>query len=309
MNMAKEYAGRWPGILMALGLDERQLRNTHGPCPICGGKDRFRFDNKNGEGTYYCNHCGAGDATQLLCKVFGWDFKTMANNVREVAGEVVEQPFKPPETVSIEQRRKTLNSMWARAKQDSVALAYLRSRGLERQLLPRTMRGIGSMYHRDSGTHQMGVVSLIQNPAGEPVSLHRIFLMPDGSRDKKIMPPISTISGGAIRLGGPQPGEEILHVAEGVESALAVQDITGSQHVWATISAQGMEALEVPKEVTEVVIWADNDESYTGQAAAYALAKRLTVKEGKWVAVKMPQRMGMDPLDQWQATKSLGQAS
>lgn len=27
----------------------------HGPCPICGGKDRFRVDNKDDDGTWYCN--------------------------------------------------------------------------------------------------------------------------------------------------------------------------------------------------------------------------------------------------------------
>ena len=36
--------GRWPEILAALGIDPAALRNRHGPCPGCGGRDRFRFD-------------------------------------------------------------------------------------------------------------------------------------------------------------------------------------------------------------------------------------------------------------------------
>ncbi|MDI5829610.1 hypothetical protein MJN51_36035, partial [Salmonella enterica subsp. enterica serovar Kentucky] len=32
----------------------------HAPCPACGGKDRFRFDD-NGRGSFICNQCGAGD--------------------------------------------------------------------------------------------------------------------------------------------------------------------------------------------------------------------------------------------------------
>ena len=42
--------GRWPGILTALGVPAKALRNRHGPCPVCGGKDRFRFDDKGGAG-------------------------------------------------------------------------------------------------------------------------------------------------------------------------------------------------------------------------------------------------------------------
>src|SRR5690348_13963485 len=51
--------GRWREILPCLGVETRYLTNKHGPCPLCGGKDRFRFDDKNGDGTYYCNQCGA----------------------------------------------------------------------------------------------------------------------------------------------------------------------------------------------------------------------------------------------------------
>ena len=36
--------GAWPAILTGLGLEARYLRNRHGPCPACGGTDRFRFD-------------------------------------------------------------------------------------------------------------------------------------------------------------------------------------------------------------------------------------------------------------------------
>ena len=43
--------GRWKEILSALGVDPATLKNQHGPCPGCGIKDRFRFDNLNGDGT------------------------------------------------------------------------------------------------------------------------------------------------------------------------------------------------------------------------------------------------------------------
>ena len=60
MRTVERATGRWPGILKHFGLDDRTLSGDHCPCPVCGGKDRFRFDDKEGRGTYYCSHCGAG---------------------------------------------------------------------------------------------------------------------------------------------------------------------------------------------------------------------------------------------------------
>jgi putative DNA primase/helicase len=49
---------RWREILPQLGIETRFLQNKHGPSPLCGGKDRFRFDDRDGTGSYYCNQCG-----------------------------------------------------------------------------------------------------------------------------------------------------------------------------------------------------------------------------------------------------------
>ena len=65
----------WPAILAGLGIDPRYLQNRHGPCPACGGKDRFRFDDREGQGTFYCNQCGSGDGFHLLERVHGWSFR------------------------------------------------------------------------------------------------------------------------------------------------------------------------------------------------------------------------------------------
>ncbi|HBB1126168.1 TPA: hypothetical protein J0727_004813, partial [Escherichia coli] len=42
--------GRWPYILSALGIKVPSAGH-HGACPACGGKDRFRLDDKAGRGT------------------------------------------------------------------------------------------------------------------------------------------------------------------------------------------------------------------------------------------------------------------
>jgi hypothetical protein len=66
MNTIERARGRWREILPQLGVETRFLTNQHGPCPICGGKDRFRFDDRDGSGSYYCNQCGPGPGLVLI---------------------------------------------------------------------------------------------------------------------------------------------------------------------------------------------------------------------------------------------------
>ena len=81
--------GHWPHILPALGVPPEFLTNRHGPCPGCGGKDRYRFDDKEGRGTFVCG--GGGDSTNgdgfdLLMHVHGWTRQEAFHAVKEYLG-------------------------------------------------------------------------------------------------------------------------------------------------------------------------------------------------------------------------------
>src|SRR3954462_2176603 len=82
--------GRWREILSQLGIDSRFLVNKHGPCPLCGGRDRFRFDDKDGTGSYYCNQCGAGVGVILIRNLHGWDHATACGEIDKIIGAVRE---------------------------------------------------------------------------------------------------------------------------------------------------------------------------------------------------------------------------
>jgi putative DNA primase/helicase len=61
LNTIERARFRWREILPQLGVETRYLTNKHGPCPICRkGRDRFRFDDRDGSGSYICSQCGAG---------------------------------------------------------------------------------------------------------------------------------------------------------------------------------------------------------------------------------------------------------
>src|SRR5262249_59653958 len=78
--------GRWFEILPRLGIDREYLRRTRGPCPICGGRDRFRWLDDIGFGNYACRQCGPGDGFILLRKARGWSAQEAHNNVDDLVG-------------------------------------------------------------------------------------------------------------------------------------------------------------------------------------------------------------------------------
>src|SRR4051794_33174922 len=124
--------GRWREILPQLGIDSRFLVNKHGPCPLCGGRDRFRFDDKDGTGSYYCNQCGAGVGVILIRKKHGWGPRTACDEIDKIIG-VEREPIKPvatPESDDRKRRSAAVARAIAAARSREVVDAYLRRRGL-----------------------------------------------------------------------------------------------------------------------------------------------------------------------------------
>jgi putative DNA primase/helicase len=97
--------GHWPSILGALAnLTADQLTDKHQPCPLCGGEDRYRFDDREGNGTWFCNQCGgpdcnggAGNGLTLLMRRNNWSFKEAATRIEQHLGVTPQRP-KPPTT-------------------------------------------------------------------------------------------------------------------------------------------------------------------------------------------------------------------
>lgn len=95
--------GEWSSILGALaGLSATQLTDKHQPCPLCGGKDRYRFDDQDGSGSWYCNKCGgrdsnggAGSGMDLLMRRTGWTFQEAAQRVEQHLGIAPQRPEPP----------------------------------------------------------------------------------------------------------------------------------------------------------------------------------------------------------------------
>lgn len=296
--------GRWRGILMALGVDERTLSGKHTACPRCGGKDRFRFDDKEGRGTYFCSGCGAGDGVQLAMGVTGQSFRDVAREVERIAGTV--RPTGAKAERSDEDKIAALRQVWkdsAPVQRGDEAERYLLGRGLSLVDLPESIRVHSALYYRDddvTGTF-VAMLALVRGSDGKALSIHRTYLR-DGrkapvSAPKRPLPGLP-LAGAAIRL---TPVSRVLGIAEGIETALAAAELF-EVPVWSCISTAGIESFEPPAGVEHVVIFADHDANFAGQSAAYRAAHRLSLR-GIEVEVRLPPSVG-DWLDELNRRKT-----
>ena len=105
------------------------------------------------------------------------------------------------------------------------------------------------------------------------------------------------LAGAAIRL---TPVSRTLGIAEGIETALAASELFEAP-VWSCIRSTGFESFVPSAAAEHIVIFADNDENFAGQAAAYRAAHRLALK-GIEVEVVIPPSVG-DWLDRLIQTK------
>lgn len=294
--------GRWPGILAAVGIPAKSLRNRHGPCPMCGGKDRFRFDDKGGNGTWICNQCGAGNGVQLVQAFLKTDFKGAAQEIEKHLGDAAVLPTATGQREADGKTRDAMNALWARAREitlDDAAGRYLNRRvGLT--LFPPSLRQVADERYAEDGARPSWHPAMIARvdpsdearASGERAALHRTYLTADGYKaevgsPRKMMGTMPT--GAAVRL---MPHDAILGIAEGIETAFAASALFNVP-VWAALTADLLQAWEPPAGVSTVMIFGDNDDSLTGQAVAYTLGRRLKAR-GLTVAIEIPVRTGTD---------------
>lgn len=324
--------GRWYEILRALGIEEGFLNpRKHTPCPVCGGKDRFRFTDYRQSGGFICNHCmpNGGSGFDLLMLVYGYTFQDAVKAVAGILGldrgNAVSKvarvaPVVMPTHEHDEQRRQRLNELWQGCvawNETHLIADYLHGRGLPLpECLPITddLRLHQRVAYWHGGRilgHFPAMVGLFRDVVGKPCGVHLTYLQAqrDGcvnkavlfdpqSRDKlpaKKMRSVATgsLTGSAIRLFRPENG--VLGVCEGLETAMAARYMSGVP-MWACGSAHGIQSLVLPDDVNELVIVADNDANGTGIQAARALQRRYQCKLSS-IKIWQPDVIGMDALD------------
>lgn len=269
---------RWHGILTEFGIDASYLRNVHGPCPLCQGKDRFRWDNKDGNGTWFCNQCGAGDGLALLESFTGQPFGELAQRVDQICGKVEPVQGAQHDAGKARRRLQRIGQQLQGVQQGDPVSRYLHSRGIvdfPAEFL-RLHPGLAYWEQTEKVGTFPAMVAAFRDPAGRLETFHVTYLTPDGQKapvpsQKKVMGKQQGLAGCAIRLSDIMPH---IGICEGIETALSVTALYGLP-CWACYSAHALSEFVAPTGIERVTIYADADRSYTGQAAATAAAKRL----------------------------------
>ena len=331
-TVREQARGFWHDILPAIGIPSEALRNRHQPCPCCGGRDRFRFDDKEGRGTFICSHYrnGGGDGFDLVMHFLQCDFQAAMQAVAQVlgmapGGQLKKVPMPNTATQAPTERVKdhlaTLISIWDKTQPvhdlDPVA-AYLQHRGLDWQSVTgfhidalRFHPALKYFAPTSGGKTQClgehpAMVASITDTSGQMQGLHLTYLQAGGAgklalsdTDGQPLPAkkmrsrfAGSLSGCAIRL---YEHNGRLAVCEGIETALAVREASGLP-VWACLSAIGLQSLVLPTNLAELFIYCDNDNSGQGYRAGHALALRA-IKAGIKCHLWQPEQPGMDALD------------
>jgi putative DNA primase/helicase len=286
----------WPSILLRMGVDPKWLRPRHGPCPFCGGgKDRYRFDDKDGRGTYICAHCGAGNGISFIMNWKGCTYMEAVKlieaviggsplNVRRRSDPVTGETQAPtPLTTEIANRTRVL---WARSHEldgTDVASRYLKTRAIALKAWPsNALRWSRSIQYWIDGQmigYFPAMLARFIAPDESVQVIQRTYLEEPGRKARvdevrKITPgPIPV--GGAVRLA---EAAEVMGVAEGVETALAASLLNRGLPVWATLTTINMIRFEPPPVCKKLIIFGDRDSKAAGQVASYSLSQRLQMR-------------------------------
>jgi len=278
----------WQNVLAHLGVEARLIENPkrRGPCPIeQTGSTRFRFDNKDGRGTWVCN-CGAGDGVRLVALVNGIDDAEAARRIRQVIHgypayrqaprQFVPAGKKTPE--AIEKARKGLDRVRSGSKSitaETPAWKYLckRVRGLELGWLSKALRYHPHLKHVDEDlggcvTYRTAIVCDVVDAFRRDriVTIHRTYITADGEKApvsakqvKKVMTAtVDKLCGEVIAVN--TAGTKFVIIAEGLEAALAWVAATQNRYtVFAALNCFNMSQFQWPGGTEAILVAADND--------------------------------------------------
>jgi hypothetical protein len=266
-----------------------------GPCPACGGDDRFSIN--IAKGVWNCRGaCGGRDAISLAMHVAGAGFLEavellvgerpkrdgLQKRQHQAAGEPENREADGGRGLAVAARivaglRPVLGSPGERYLAEIRRIDTL----VTRDVLERT-DAIGwhpAVYfhepgHELHGQHLGCIVGIMTDAAtAKPTgAISRTYLTADLRKIGKA----KTLGRpkGIIRLSRDEDVHEGIHLAEGIETALTVMANVGYRPTWATGDTGAMASLPLLPAIESLTIFADHDRNSAGEHAARELATR-----------------------------------
>lgn len=269
-------------VLARRGIELRGGAERCGPCPVCGGVDRFSINTR--KQLWNCRGCRAGgDAISLVRHLDGVSFHEA---VASLTGESTNRNIgKQRQVVTKTEENNSHKAAWLWATrrpitEDCPAALYLRSTRNYHGPIPATLGFLPA-----NGTHPPAMIAAfgfceerepgVLAPPIDSCAVHITRLTPDGRK----------LPDRAKTMHGPMSGLPIvlappndllgLTITEGIEDGLSVFEQTGLG-VWAAGSAGNMPkiAAALPSYVECVTVCAHRDEAgLRGAKEAVSLIK------------------------------------
>lgn len=270
-----------------------------GPCPFCGGHDRFRVQpNKRDGGRWYCRHCGENkwhDAIDYLMRRNNWKFPEAQRYVEgDTSAPLKPLAYRPPAAQVAQHQADCDSDIWqARAhefakfcEENLVGVAgdetakWLRSRGISEHVAEQAHLGYNPKDMRDAPerwgypkTHEKIYLSHgLTIPNIDTAGIHAIKIRrPDPGIDKKYL----TIKGSEIWIYGAWTCQDALS-AFLFESELDVLLAFSSGYGFGYLAIPANQKIQpryqyIMSDIQDVVVMPDNDKP--GLAHADELSK------------------------------------
>jgi hypothetical protein len=271
-----------------------------GPCPQCGGRDRFSINIR--KQLWNCRGCGrGGDVIDLVRHLDGVGF----NEARRILGNDSERPIIRPQRpvisreVTDKNMAKALNIWRETVEGDPLVDAYFASRKLE------TPSSSDVRFHaacRFGNGRYPCIVCLFRNiHTNAPQAIHRTALNADGTKLGRMT--LGPCKGAAIKLTPDEDVEQGLTIGEGLETCLSGMRL-GFTPAWCVGSAGGIKNFPVLADIDALSILVDADEAdpktgrRAGQDAALECSAQWTAA-GREVFRVVPRLIGSDMADVW----------
>lgn len=289
------------------GLDlKRHGSELIGPCPRCGGTDRFAISII--KQCFLCRGCGAsGDVIALVQHLDGVDFRGAAQllggEMSDPCGQNAQTDHRPIELVNqpaVEgQDTKWALQIWSAAIPIAGAIAetYLHRRGLQDLPDDGVLR-----FHPScpfGKTRTACLIALYRDIiTDEPKAISRTAVDAAGGKIGRMS--LGPVGGAAIKIDADENVEQGLTIGEGLETCLAGRQL-GFKPVWAVGSAKLIKTFPVLSGITSLTVLVDNDAPdhagrRAGQTAAIMCSARWTAADIE-VSRIVPRGIGVDMAD------------
>lgn len=256
-----------------------------GPCPICGGRDRFSVN--PAKGVWNCRGAEGGhDSISLIMHTMGYDFKKACELLtgtpppdgrsgqidpqaaqraaeRRKQAERYRQQQEQEEAHRAARKRHSAWDIWKQGitLKGTEAEAYGENRGIEGIGLIPSLRFNPSVYNEDIQRPVPAMIGCVIGPDKGFRGVWRVFLKEGGQKADvpQVKKGLGRPEGGSVWIATKEEAlQPVWGICEGIETALSIRQLFGLP-VFAALSTSGMIGFQVPPHVKHLVIYADGD--------------------------------------------------